>query len=154
MLGCWLLGVGNGKEKSSPHSRSSVLWYRLVWVWVNESKHLNWQVLTSSFLLKHSQTSMPHAQTKPLPCEHLRYNSLWNSDVQNHFLQVPWCTAVWGTLMRDLRESGVRFFGKARTLFSLNKMIIKGVFVPILVFGDSPFPLPPWLIKLVKPEYA
>lgn len=136
MLGCWLPGIGNGKEKSSPRSRSSVLRYGLVWVWVNESKCLNWQVLTSSFLLEHSQTRMPHAQTKPLPCERLCYSSLWNSDVQNHFLQVPWCTAA---RYSDEGSEGIRcsllWTGKNLILKSQIRWLSRGCLCPFLFGG-------------------
>lgn len=126
------------EEKYSPCTRGSVLWCRQIQVSVSENKHLHLQVLTSSFLLKHSQTNVLH--NKPLPCKHLYYKSSFNSDVQNHFLCIPWCTPAWDTLIRDPRRPGVHCLGQTAILFSLNKMIIKGVFVPILGFGDSQFP--------------
>lgn len=138
MLEPWLPGLCNREEKCFPCTRSSVLWCRQVQASVSENKHLHLQVLTSSFLLKHSQTNVLH--TKPLPCKHLYYKSSFNSDLQNHFLCIPWCTPAWDTLTRDPRRSGVHCLGQTAISFSLNKVIIKEAFVPILGFGDSQFP--------------
>lgn len=146
MLRSWLLGPSNALLLHVIH----VLWCRWVWGCAYESTEF---ASSHLFLPSFSSTLKPrcHKQTTFLQEPVLLFYVTQNCKITfPGYFSRHQCGILWQGIQGDLVLTSLY----KQEPYSLNKIIIKRVFVPILVFGDSPFSLPPWLIKLVKPEYA